>query len=319
MIRSIARSIITAVLLLVVGCGYAASTQFNADGSVTVGLEFLFPKQLLQDTSGTGGSSIQGFSAADIARANAELQKQYPGAKIEVVAEGDEDGARITIPFKNEKDAFAFLTQPSKINPVSATPGTTPSSINLSQTGGLFATAQHTSNGATDTYTFTTQAATMPTPSPDSTSSIAIDELSSVFTITFSLTLPHEITSAPGALFTLDRKTAVWKVKWTKSETFTATTSSATLAGAKSAAATVPALGTTALVAVFAAVIGLVVGLQPWRRRPLAASPVTPAAPVAPDQSLAPAAPMPAGVHVPSSEMSPPADLPPPPPPIRPA
>lgn len=313
MIRSLARSIITAALLLVVGCGYAASTQFNADGSVTVGLEFLFPKELLQGGA-TGGTTIQGFSAADIARANAELQKQYPGGKIEVVAEGDEDGARITIPFKNEKDAFAFLTQPSKISPSATAAGTTPSSIDLSQTGGFFATAQHTTDGPTDTYTFTTQAATIPTPSPDASSSIAIDELASVFTITFSLTLPHEITSAPGALFTLDRKTAVWKVKWTQSETFTATTSSTALAGAKSAAATAPALGLTAAVAVVAALVGLVVGvLQPWRRRLM---PATAAAPAAPDPLLsAPAAPVPAGLHVPSSEMSPPADLPPPPPP----
>src|SRR5256884_9754835 len=55
---------------------------------------------------------------------------------------------------------------------------------------------------------------------------ISQDEIAAIFTVTFALTLPHVITSAPGALFTLDRKTAIWKLHWTRSETLTATTGS---------------------------------------------------------------------------------------------
>src|SRR5260370_2097597 len=46
------------------------------------------------------------------------------------------------------------------------------------------------------------------------------------------MTVQHEITSAPGALFTQDRKTAVWELSMSQAQTITATTgSSATLAG----------------------------------------------------------------------------------------
>lgn len=270
------------MLLVTVACGYEASTAFNADGSVSVGLKFLFPKALMQG-SGTG-ASVSGFSAADIAKANADLNKKYPGGKIALVSEGEESGALITIPFKNEKDAFAFITQPSQLNPSGATSGTTPPSINLSQTGGLFATATHTTSGQADTYTFTTQAAAIPSPSPGSQSPISTDELASIFTITFALTLPHEIQSAPGALFTLDRKTAIWKVNWTKAETFTATTD-AELAGFSGTGAQGPSIGITVGVGVVAIAVGFLLGaVQPWRRLPtsvLAPAPMAPMPPVA--------------------------------------
>jgi len=255
---------VLAVLVVAAACGYEASTSFNGDGSVTVGLKFLFPKALMQGGGTTG--TVSGFTPADIAKANAELNQKYPGGKITLVTEGDESGALITIPFKNEKDAFAFMTQPSELNPSAATSGTTPPSINLSQTGGLFATATHTTSGQTDTYTFTTEAPTIPSPSPGSQSPITTDELASIFTITFALTLPHEITSAPGALFTLDRKTAIWKVNWTKAETFTATTGPQ-LAGFSATGVQGPSTGVTVGVGVVAIAVGFLLGVvQPWRR-----------------------------------------------------
>jgi len=119
--KFIARSVlIAAVLLAAVGCGMDTSTTFNADGSVTVGLKLLFPKTLMQGSSGT---TVSGLTPAEIASANAQLKKKYPGGKIAVVTEGDEQGALITVPFKTEKDAFAFLTQPSTLSPSGATSG----------------------------------------------------------------------------------------------------------------------------------------------------------------------------------------------------
>ncbi|HXI95428.1 MAG TPA: hypothetical protein VNG04_04850 [Candidatus Acidoferrum sp.] len=294
-----------ALVVVAAACGYEASTSFNGDGSVTVGLKFLFPKALMQGGGTTG--TVSGFSPADIAKASAELNQKYPGGKITLVTDGDESGALITIPFKNEKDAFAFMTQPSQLNPSSATSGTTPPSINLSQTGGLFATAAHTTNGQTDTYTFTTQAATIPSPSPGAQSPITTDELASIFTITFALTLPHEITSAPGALFTLDRKTAIWKVNWTKAETFTATTGPQ-LAGFAATGVQGPSTGVTVGVGVVAIAVGFLLGaVQPWRRRltpAVAAAPVTvPQAPVVFDPPPGP----------PGSFSGPPPGAPPPP------
>jgi hypothetical protein len=276
-----------AVAMLMAACGYEASTSFNSDGSVTVGLKFLFPKALMEGTGTTG--TVGGFSPADIAKANAELDKKYPGGKITLVTDGDESGALITIPFKNEKDAFAFITQPSELNPSGVTSGASPPSINLSQTGGLFATATHTSSGQTDTYTFTTEAATIPSPSPGSQSPITTDELASIFTITFALTLPHEITSAPGALFTLDRKTAIWKVNWTKAETFTATTGPQ-LAGFSSAGAQGSSVGITVGVGLVAIAVGFLLGvIQPWRRLP-ASAPAAAPVPQAPPAPLVPPA-----------------------------
>ena len=294
-----------AVVLVAAACGYEASTSFNGDGSVTVGLKFLFPKALMQGGGTTG--TVSGFSPADIAKANAELDKKYPGGKITLVTEGDESGAQITIPFKNEKDAFAFITQPSQLNPSSATSGTSPPSINLSQTGGLFATATHTTSGQTDTYTFTTEAPTIPSPSPGSQSPISTDELASIFTITFALTLPHEITSAPGALFTLDRKTAIWKVNWTKAETFTATTGPQ-LAGFSATGVQGPSTGLTVGVGVVAIAVGFLLGaVQPWRRR---STPVVAAAPVMVPQAPVVFEPQPGP---PGSFSGPPPGAPPPP------
>ena len=221
MLKTVARTVVVgAMVLALAACGYDTSATFNADGSVTVGLKFLFPKSLMQGTSGT---SVSGFSSSDIANANTALRKKYPGGKVTVVTEGDETGALITIPFKTEKDAFAFLTQPSTLSPSKATSGSS-LGLNLSNTGGLFSSASHSASGATDTYSFKTAPQQQPSPSPGSQQVLTDDEVASIFTITFALTVPHVITSAPGALFTLDRKTAIWKLHWTRSETLTATT-----------------------------------------------------------------------------------------------
>ncbi len=221
MLKAVAGMVVVGALVLALAaCGYDTSATFNADGSVTIGLKFLFPKSLMQGSSGT---SVSGFSASDIANANTALQKKYPGGKVTVVTEGDETGALITIPFKNEKDAFAFLTQPSTLSPSKATSGSS-LGLNLSDTCGLFKSASHTTSGATDTFSFKTAAQVQPSPSPGSQQVLTDDEVASIFTITFALTVPHVITSAPGALFTLDRKTAIWKLHWTRSETLTATT-----------------------------------------------------------------------------------------------
>jgi hypothetical protein len=219
---TVARTVlIGAILLAAAACGYDSSATFNADGSVTVGLKFLFPTSLMQ---GTSSGSVTGFTPADLTKANAQLAAKYPGAKVMTVTEGDQSGATITVPFKTEKDAFAFMTQPSQLKPTGATSGAS-TGINLGNTGGLFASATHTRSGQADTYTFTTQPAPVASPSPGSQGSpITNDELASIFTVTFSLTVPTEITSAPGALFTLDRKTAIWKLAWLKAETLTATT-----------------------------------------------------------------------------------------------
>ena len=160
-------------------------------------------------------------------------------------------------------------------------------------------------NGQTDVYTFTTQAPTIPSPSPGSQSPISTDELASIFTITFALTLPHEIQSAPGALFTLDRKTAIWKVNWTRAETFTATTG-AQLAGFSAAGAQVPSVGLTVGVGVVAIAVGFLLGVvQPWRR--LRTSAIAPApAPPMPPMFESPPAP-------PGSFSGPPPGAPPPP------
>jgi hypothetical protein len=254
-----------AMLLAAAACGYDVGATFNSDGSVTVGLKFLFPSALMQGSS-TG--SVSGLTPADIAKANASVSSKYPGGKVTVVTEGDQSGALVSIPFKTEKDAFAFLTKPSSLNPSGATSGTS-SSINLADTGGLFASATHTTSGQNDTYTFKTQAAAIPSPSPgDVTSPITTDELASIFTVTFSLTLPHVITSAPSALFTLDERTAIWRLNWTKSETFTATTgSSLALAGFASNSAQQgqsPVL--LAVVGLIAILLGFGLGgFVPWR------------------------------------------------------
>ena len=254
------------MLLSAAACGYDTSASFNADGSVAVGLKFLFPKALMQ---GTSSASLSGLSPSDIAAAQTKLQAEYPGAKVAIVTEGDESGALITIPFKSEKDAFAFLTQPSQLSPSTGTSGTS-SSINLSNTGGLFQTAKHTTSGQNDTYTFTTLPTPMPSPSPGQQQILSNDQLASIFTVTFALTVPHVITSAPGALFTLDRKTAIWKMSWTKAQTLTATTGpDATLAGFSSNSVQGPSPVLFIAIAFVAIAVGFLAGMFiPWRRLP---------------------------------------------------
>ncbi len=215
------------MLLAAAGCGYDVSTTFNADGTVGVGLKFLLPKSLLTPGQGV---TVTGFSDADIAKANTEAAAKYPGAKVVKVAEGDQAGVLVTIPFKTEKDAFAFLTQPTNLSPAKAASGSG-SNIDVGNTGGLFVSATHTTSGSTDTYTFKTQVPPPASPSPGQ-ASIGADQLSSIIRITFSLSVPHEITSAPDALFTQDRKTAVWALSLSQAQTLTATTgTSTTLAG----------------------------------------------------------------------------------------
>ena len=271
-------------------CSYDTSASFNPDGSVTIGMKFLFPASMLTPGSGT---TVKGISPSDIASANSQLQKQYPGGKVEVVAEGNEKGALITIPFKNEKDAFTFLTQPSKLKP-SGTSSSSPS-INLSNTGGLFTAATHTTSGGSDTYTFKTAPQPQSTPSPGQQQILTDDEIESIFNVSFALTAPHVITSAPGALFTFDHKTAIWKLHWLKAETLTATTGSDT-----GLVATVsPLQDAKLLIAVgfIALAAGFVLGMfLTWRGllnrvvRPaahgvaVAPSPPTPAAPTPPTE-----------------------------------
>jgi hypothetical protein len=301
--RVFARALLVASLLFAAaGCGYDTSATFNADGSVTVGMKFLFPKSLMQGGSGT---TVSGFTPSDIASANAKLQKEYPGGKVTVVTEGDETGAFVTIPFKTEKEAFAFLTQPSKLNPSGATSGSG-LGLNLSNTGGVFTSATHTTSGSSDTYTFKTAATPMPTPAPGEQQMITDDEIASIFTVTFAVTLPHVITEAPGALFTLDRKTAIWKLSWTKAQTLTATSGS----DAGLVANVSPLQDARLVIAVgFTAVaVGFLLGMfLTWRgllqRRPQpAVQPMTPTA----------TTPEPAATETPTSWPGPPPDAPPP-------
>lgn len=270
-VKHVLGSLTALVMLTAAGCGYDTSATFNPDGSVTIGLELLFPKDLMQ---GANGTSISGFTASDMATASSSLQAKYPGAKIAPVTAGDESGALITIPFKTERAAFDFITAPPQLTPSGATSGTGVS-LNLSNTGGLFTSASHTKAGGVDTYEFKTAAQPISSPSPGSQQVISDSEIASIFTITFSLTVPHEITSAPGAVFTLDRKTATWKLNWTKAETLTATTGPET----GLVAAVTPATDTrlTVVVGVIAIAVGIVLGmLMPWRRmrRVPAAAPV---------------------------------------------
>ena len=297
--------LIGAIVLAAAGCGYDVSATFNADGTVGLGLKFLLPKSLL--TPGPG-MTVTGFSDADIANANKEAAAKYPGAKVAKVIEGDQAGVLVTIPFKTEKDAFAFLTQPTNLNPSSATSGK--SSIDVGNTGGLFVSATHTTSGQADTYTFKTQAQPPASPLPGSQSNPA-DDLSAIIRITFSLTVPHEITSAPGALFTQDRKTAVWELSLTQAQTLTATTGSgATLAGF---ASNVPAGQSSAFligVGLVAIALGfLLAKITPWLfvRGPA----VVPAA--SPGASPWPAGEPPAAEPPSSASPGQPPEMPPPP------
>ena len=279
-----------AIVAATAACGYDTSATFGSDGSVTVGLKFLFPKSLM---SGANGTSVSGFSPSDIASANARLQAKYPGGKVAVVTEGDESGALVTIPFKTEKDAFAFMTQPSKLSPSSSSSGSG-LNLNLSNTGGMFTAATHTTSGQSDTYTFKTAPATQPSPSPGSQQILTEDELASMFTVTFALTVPHVITSAPGALFSLDRKTAIWKLNWLRAQTLTATTGADT--SLVSSVAPVQGDARLAIVVGFIAIAaGFVLGMfLTWRgllpiRRPAVAVATAPIAPApAPVESAGP-------------------------------
>ena len=265
--------VLLAIAFVVAACGADTTATFNPDGSVSVGIKFLFPKSVMQ---GGNGMSVSGLSQSDIANSNKQLQQHYPGAKITTVTEGDESGALVTIPFKTEKDAFAFLTQPSKVSPS----GGSSVGLNLGNTGGLFSSATHTTSGGADTYTFKTVAQTQPSPAPGTQEVITNDELQSIFTLTFAITLPHVIASAPGALFTIDRKTAIWKLHWTRSETLTATTGQ----DAGLVASVTPASGARLLIAVafMAVAAGFLLGMFLTWRGLLPRPPRPPGAPSAP-------------------------------------
>ena len=288
-------------MVLTVGCSYETGAVFNADGTVTVSAAFLFPKSLMTPSAGSGGMS--GMSASDIKKANSTLSSKYPGAKVELITKGEEQGAKITIPFKNEKDAFKYLTQPSKLDPSGATSGS--SGIDLSNTGGLFDSATHSSN----TYTFTTKPPPPAKPDPSNPLSGA-DVLDSLFNVTFSLTVPNEITSAPGALFTADHKTAIWKVSLVTPVTLTATTgASGALAGGQLSPLLLVGIG------LVAGGLGFVLGLfTPWRRFGIGGAPVAPAPGFPPPAYRPPPAAAPPSQY-PGAPPVPPPGLPPPPPP----
>lgn len=307
MSSAIARTLLAAaVVVAAAGCGFDTSASFNADGSVTVGLKFLFPKSFMQ---GANGTSVTGLSPSDIAAANSKLQTKYPGGKVTKVTEGDEAGALITIPFKTEKDAFDFLTQPSTLTPSGATSGAG-IGLNLSNTGGLFKTATHTASGSTDTYTFKTAPQPMPSPSPGQQQIITDDELASIFVITFSLTVPHVITSAPGALFTLDRKTAIWKLSWTKAQTLTATTGSD--AGLVANVSPLQDSRLIVVVGFIAIAVGFLLGmLMAWRGL-LPRAPHAAAQPAGGPGYAPPAAPAPPTQSEPVAWPGPPPEAPPP-------
>jgi len=302
--KTVARTfLIAAVMVAAAGCGYDTSATFNGDGSVTIGLKFLFPKSLMQGGSGT---TISGFSPSDIAAANKKLQGQYPGSKVSLVNEGDESGALITIPFKTEKEAFGFLTQPSKLSPSASSSGSGVN-LNLSNTGGMFTSATHSIAGQSDTYTFKTAPSPAPSPTPGEQQMLTQDELESIFTVTFALTVPHVITSAPGALFTLDHKTAIWKLSWTRAQTLSATTGvdSGALAANVSPLQDARLVVATGFIAV---AVGFLLGMfMTWRglirTRMRAAQEVAPAT----------AAPVPPPAEPPVAWPSPPSEPPPPP------
>jgi hypothetical protein len=264
------------VLLAATACGVDSTAAFNADGSVSIGLKFLFPKSLM---NGSSGGSVSGFSASDIASDNAKLQGRYPGSKVALVTEGDESGALVTIPFKTEKEAFAFLTQPSKLKP--STPSSSKLGLNLSDTGGMFTAATHSKSGSTDTYTFKTAPTVQPSPSPGSQEVLTQDELASIFTVTFALTTPQAITSADGALFSQDRKTAIWKLSWLHSQTLVATTGGQ---GAALAASVSPVQDARLVIAVgfLAIAAGFLLGMfLTWRGLLPRRAPSAPAGPPA--------------------------------------
>jgi hypothetical protein len=299
MVKPATRLLVVLAFLFTAACGYEAGATFNADGSVAISIRFLVPKALTQ--SGTG-TTVSGMSPSDIAKSNSELQTKYPGSKVSTVTVGDESGAEVTIPFKSEKDAFAFLTQPSKLQ--GGLTGSA-SAIDLGNTGGMFKTATHTTSGSADTYQFTTAPQPLSSASPGSQEAQQAAELASLITITFALTVPHEIISADGALFTQDRKTAIWKLSLVAPQTLTATTGPSSTGGIGLTGNNTGGVGTAILVGAVLVAVGLgflgglVVG---WSRSHLhvAAAPMTVASP--PSMMADP----------PSMMAGPPADLPPP-------
>ena len=67
MLKTAARALVAvAIVLSTAACGYDASATFNPDGSVAVGLKFLFPRSLM---NGSNGTSVSGFTPSDIASA----------------------------------------------------------------------------------------------------------------------------------------------------------------------------------------------------------------------------------------------------------
>jgi hypothetical protein len=293
MVKPATRLLVVLAFLFSAACGYEAGATFNPDGSVVISIRFLVPKALTQSGSGT---TVSGLTPSDIAKSNSELQAKYPGAKVSTITVGDESGAEVAIPFKSEKDAFAFLTQPSKLQ--TGLTGSA-SAIDLGNTGGMFKTATHTTSGSADTYQFTTAPQPLSSASPGSQEAQQAQELASLITVTFALTLPHEIISADGALFTQDRKTAIWKLSLVAPQTLTATTGPSSTAGfGLTANNTAGGVGTAVLVGVVLVAVGLgfmgglVVG---WSRSHLHVAP----APIA-------------AASPPSMMAGPPADLPPP-------
>ena len=300
--RLISKTLVAAsIVLAAAACGYNAGTTFNSDGSVTVSLKFLFPQALM--SGGTGGT-VTGLSPADINKANKDLAVKYPGGKVRAVTEGDETGAEISIPFKTEKEAFTFLTSPTKLSPSAS--GSS-AGIDLSNTGGIFTSATHTTSGSTDTYTFKTQPSPISSAAPGSSQAQQDAALAALFTITFTLTVPHEMTSASGALFTFDRKTAVWKMSLTAPQTLTATTGGSTSLTANSVGGTNPAL--LLGVGLVAIAIGFLLGMFTPVRRLL-----TPAASHPPMMTPPPAV-QPIAEPAPNAWGGPPPNTPPPAPP----
>lgn len=92
--------LIGATVLAATGCGYDVGATFNADGTVGLGLKFLLPKSLL--TAGPG-TTVTGFSDADIAKANQEAASKYPGAKVVKVVEGNQAGVLVTSPSRRRR------------------------------------------------------------------------------------------------------------------------------------------------------------------------------------------------------------------------
>jgi len=199
------------------------------------------------------------------------------------------------------------MTQPSKLSP-SASSSSSGLSLNLSNTGGMFTAATHTTSGQSDTYTFKTAPAAQPSPSPGSQQILTEDELASMFTVTFALTVPHVITSAPGALFSLDRKTAIWKLTWLHAQTLTATTGQ----GTGLVSSITPVQGDTRIaiaVGFIAIAVGFLLGMfLTWRG-------LLPLRRLAPAVAAAPIAPPPTQPAVESPSIawpSPPSEEPPP-------